>query len=126
MIEDYLNILENIITLAGLLDVETDQKYATKIIDDDYTILITDNVVWVDASVSDIIITLIEVSKVLGDDSGQTFKIEKIDSSANKVTVKGNGSELINGDNEFDLLYQYESVEPTAAPIADTGSDWLI
>ena len=69
---------------------------------------------------------MVKVSKVLGVSSGQTFKIEKIDSSSNKVTVKGDGSELINGNNEFDLLFQYESVEPTASPISDTGSDWLI
>lgn len=97
------------------------KKSTTKTVETDYTILISDEVIWVDASSGIITITLTTVLEALGVDSGQTFKIEKIDSTDNKVIIEGDDSETINGELTFELLLQYESVEPTAAP-----TEWLI
>ena len=83
----------------------------------DYTVLEIDEVIWVDASAGDVTITLFPASTI----KGQEFIIEKIDSTTNKVIVAGSGSETVNGDPSFDLLLQYESVQPRS-----TGSNYLI
>lgn len=83
----------------------------------DYTVLELDEVIWVDASAGDVTITLFPAATI----QGQEFIVEKIDSTTNKVIVAGDGSETVNGDPSFDLLLQYESVQPRS-----TGSNYLI
>lgn len=102
------------------------KKSPTKTVQTDYTIKATDYRILVDASSGPITITMPPVVGFFSDDTGQDFIIQKIDSSSNKVTVDGNGSETINGTAECDLLFQYESVQPTATDKTQTGSDWLI
>lgn len=93
------------------------KKSQTRTVTSDYQVVISDEIIWVDASSGAITITMISATDI----TGQTFIIEKIDSSNNAVTIAGNGSETINGDPSFDLLLQYESVEPTS-----TGTGFLI
>lgn len=53
--------------------------------------------------------------------SGKRFTIKKTDSSANVVTVDGNGSETIDGAADVKLLLQYESVT-----LLCNGTGWHI
>lgn len=53
--------------------------------------------------------------------SGLIYAIIKTDSSANAVTVKGSGSENINGSNTFNLTAQYKVVI-----IWSDGTQWWI
>lgn len=62
--------------------------------------------VYADASAGAITITL-PTSATL---QGYTVNVIKTDSSANAVTVKGSGTELINALNTFDLTNQYDPV----------------
>ncbi len=49
------------------------------------------------------------------------FTIIKVDSSANAVTIEGNGAETINGAANIELSAQYESVK-----VACDGTSWYI
>jgi hypothetical protein len=51
--------------------------------------------------------------------TGRLFIVKKTDSSANAVTVKGNGSELIDGANTSLLSTQYQCLE-----IYSNGTNW--
>lgn len=83
----------------------------------DYEALEIDEVIWVDASLGDVTITLYPSATI----QGQEFIVEKIDSTFNKVIVAGSGSDTVNGGPTFDLLLQYESVQPRS-----TGAGYLI
>jgi hypothetical protein len=83
----------------------------------DYEVLEIDEIIWVDASAGDVTVTLYSSATV----QGQEFIVEKIDSTTNKVIVAGSGSDTVNGDPTFDLLLQYESVQPRS-----TGAGYLI
>lgn len=123
---------DNIATLTSDGDIQ-DSGYSfddvqlrnasTQVIVNDYTVLENDGIIWADASGGNIIVTL---QPSTSDIYGRTSIIEKIDTSSNTVTVKGDGTELINGENTFVLLFEYESIEPTACNVALTGSDYLI
>jgi hypothetical protein len=73
----------------------------------DYTASINDCFIEVDATSGNIIITL---PTAVGND-GRILFVKKIDSSSNTVTVKGNGSQLIDGSNTIVLSTQYASCE---------------
>ena len=70
-----------------------------------------------DASSGAITVTLPQASTV----DRVMFNIKKIDSSVNKVTVDGNGSETIDGSTTFDLTGEDESIT-----IHCDGSSWYI
>jgi len=93
---------------------DVDAKTAT------YTVVIGDNAktLRADASGGAYTITLVAVATA-GD--GYQITIIKEDSSANAVTIDGNGSETINGATTIAILEQYSSVTLTS-----TGSEWLV
>ena len=53
--------------------------------------------------------------------TGKPFQVKKIDSSANAVTVDGDGAETIDGAASEDLLSQYDCLEVTS-----DGTNWVI
>jgi len=53
--------------------------------------------------------------------SGLQYHIKKIDSSANTVTVDGNGAETIDGATTKTISTQYDSIT-----IVSDGSNWFI
>lgn len=62
--------------------------------DENYTVKETDGTIRVDASASSIIVTLYAI----GDEKGNKHQIKRIDTnSSNKVTLLGDGTELIDG-----------------------------
>lgn len=96
------------------------RRMGTKTIDfsmSPYQIELTDEIIWVDATDGPTELLLLSAVNI----DGQTYSIEKIDETSNIVKTTTSGSETINGDSSFDLLYQYESIKPTS-----TGSGWLI
>jgi len=82
------------------------------------TILLTDDILLVDASAGDVTIDLIDAAT-----RHWTYDITKIDSSPNKVTIDGDVGQTINGDLTIDLILQDDSV--TLAPVA-ASSEWRI
>lgn len=116
----------NIVTLKSDGDIQDSgksfndvllKKRAAQTIFVDYELVLLDEVIWVDATAGNVTITLYPSADI----KGQEFIIEKIDSTTNTVTVAAQGSDTVNGDPSFDLLLQYESVQPRS-----TGTGYLI
>lgn len=90
-----------------------DARYKTLVKNVTYTILTTDFdnnnslILLADATTGNIVITLPAAASILG--LGVT--VIKTDASVNTVTVKGNGSELINNANTFILREVYQKVK---------------
>ena len=124
LIEDYLTQLENSVILAETIDKISSGVIfnITNVTGTPYTILSTDAILLVDASIENMTLTLPTSIGI----EGKTYIIEKIDSTTNIVTVDGSGAETINSDSQFDLLDQYESVEPTAILFSDFSTNWMI
>jgi len=125
LIEDYLTQLENSIILSETIDsIESGGTLlnVTRVASTPYMILSTDAILLVDATGGNIVVTLPTAIGI----EGKTYIIEKIDDTTNIVTVDGNGAETINSDSQFDLLCQYESVEPTAILFSDFSTNWMI
>lgn len=53
--------------------------------------------------------------------NGLVFRIKKIDGSAHQVIIDANGTELIDGEETFTLIYQYQAVD-----LACNGTAWYI
>jgi len=68
-----------------------------------YTLTLFDSVILGDATSGSIIITLPLASA----QKGRVYHVKKIDDSVNTVTIKGSGSETIDGDNTKVLSSQY-------------------
>jgi hypothetical protein len=85
--------------------------------DSPYTPLITDDVLIIDASGGPVTVALTAASLNLG----RRLTVKKVDSSLNAVTVDADGAETIDGDPDFALLYEDESIE-----IACDGVEWWI
>ena len=124
LIEDYLTQLENSVIVAETIDKISSGVILniTNVTGTPYTILSTDAILLVDASIENMTLTLPTSIGI----EGKTYIIEKIDSTTNIVTVDGSGAETINSDSQFDLLDQYESVEPTAILFSDFSTNWMI
>lgn len=82
-----------------------------------YTLLTTDGVILGDATAGNFTLTLPAVSG----NSGLVYRIKKIDSSANTVTIDGNGSETIDGSLTAILDLQYAAVDI----ICDATTWWI-
>jgi len=77
----------------------------------------THSVVLVDATGGVVTITLPAVSGIVR----RRYTIKKIDSSANAVTIDGNGAETIDGATTQNLAAQYDTLE-----IVTNGTAWFI
>ncbi|MGE3681946.1 MAG: hypothetical protein AB7G93_09485 [Bdellovibrionales bacterium] len=82
-----------------------------------YTLTTADDVILADASGGAFTLTL----PAAASNSGQIYKIKKIDSSANIVTIDGNSSETIDGNTTYSLSGQDQFVE-----IVCDGSNWKV
>ncbi len=89
---------------------------AQRTITADSTLLLTDGVIWIDASGGNIIFTLLPIATA----TGKPYRIHRLDSSANTVTIQGDGSETINGQNSRTLAPN-SSVELIANPLVEWG-----
>ena len=82
-----------------------------------YTATTGDDVILCDSSGGIFTITLYTA---VGND-GRTITIKKIDSSANAVTVDGDGTETIDGALTKTLNYQYSAMK-----LISNGTSWFI
>jgi hypothetical protein len=82
-----------------------------------YTATSSDHVILCDASGGAFTVTLPAASGVMG----LVLHIKKTDSSSSAVTIDGNSTETIDGDQTIDLTLQYESV----MTVSD-GTSWHI
>ena len=82
-----------------------------------YSITTSDSLILADASSLSLLITLPSVT----DANKMQFTIKKIDSSANTVTIDGNGSETIDGATTAVITMQWESVT-----VQSNGTAWYI
>lgn len=110
LIEDYLNILDNIITVSNLTDIETDEYYAITLVTSDTTLALTNHTILVDATAADINITLLSALA----QEGKEFIIKKIDSSDNVVNILTTGAETIDGDASQTIQFQNSSMQVRA------------
>lgn len=53
--------------------------------------------------------------------SGKIYKIKKIDSSLNAITVSGDGTDTIDGQSSYSINYQYQAID-----LVCDGSAWYI
>jgi hypothetical protein len=84
----------------------------------DYVVDDEDVVLLVDASGGDVTISLPAASLR----PGRMLEVKKIDDSANVVTVDAAGADLIDGEPNFELLFEDEAV-----PIISDGvSEWSV
>jgi hypothetical protein len=82
-----------------------------------YTALVTDDVILVNATGGTVTVTLPPASG----NSGKVYQIKKIDSSSNTVVIDGNGSETIDDALTLTTTVQYE-----AFTIVCDGTEWWI
>lgn len=83
-----------------------------------YTILLDeDHTVLVDATSGAVTITL----PIAKNSDEYIFNIKKIDSSANAVTIDGNGSETIDDSTTYVISSQYDSIT-----VQSDGTEWWI
>lgn len=81
----------------------------------DYTVLATDAIILADATAGDITVTMLTAVGLIG----RVFMIKKIDTSANKVIIEGDGTETINLELSQELLF-----EGDAPQLASDDSNW--
>lgn len=89
--------------------------YAVDTVTGTVTLISTQEVILADATTAAFTITLPASSE------GLMYWIKKIDSSANAVTIDGDGSETIDGDTTKILSSQYDAVQLLA-----DGTEWWI
>lgn len=87
------------------------------VLDDPYTILDSDQILLADASGGPITATLPAAAGY----TGRIFRLKKLDSSLNAVTLDGFGAETIDGDPTLVLGGQHETVTVTS-----DGTEWWI
>ena len=103
--------------IAGLIVSAEDIKFTSEEVAVATTLTDSYYFVKVDASSGSITITLPAVVSCIN----RAYTIKKIDSSGNKVTIDGNSTETIDGEETIDLTLQYSYVT-----IVCDGDEWHI
>lgn len=112
------DVENNIPTLTGDGDLKDSgksfsdvklKKSSTRTITSDYQIVESDEIIWIDAGAGDVTVTVMDPTNI----TGQTFEIQRIDSSSNTAFVSG-GAFLINGQAIVELKRQKDYIKPTS------------
>jgi hypothetical protein len=82
-----------------------------------YSVVVTDDFLAIDATSGTITITLPSAVN----NTGQIFTIKKVDISANIVTVATTASQTIDGSSTYSLNTQYQAIS-----VISNGSNWLV
>jgi hypothetical protein len=105
LIEDYLNILEDLITLANAIDdISTGISGVTRVTED-YSIVKADGAIFADTDAGDINLALPP------GESGESHRVVNVGQSGNIATLIPFGTERLNGFNENEPLYDSENLE---------------
>lgn len=114
--------VDKLVDLGFITNVDDVRLRTITDINSNYNLLITDDIVLVDASVADVGINLMLASDAfdipLG--KGYVFTIKKTDSSSNVVSIDPSGGDLVDGDATKFLI---GSNNPYIHIVSD-GSDW--
>jgi len=86
----------------------------------DYTATNEDGIIEVDATAGPVIVTLPTLASAKSGVFSQKIRISKRDASVNTVTVKGSGTETINGVNTLVISAQYTTEIPAAG-----ATEWI-
>jgi hypothetical protein len=81
----------------------------------------THHKVYVNASGGPVTVTLPAAATAVSNGAGRDYIIIKIDSSANAVTIDGNGAETINGAATYVISNQWTSIS-----VGSNGTGWII
>ena len=98
------------------LHVNTSVTFAGKAVTQNYTVLATDHMIFVNASAGNITITLPTASGIIG----RQYIIKRVDGTANNVTIDPNASETIEAASSKSLMDQSSVV------IVSDNSNWWI
>lgn len=99
MIEDYLNILESLITLADEIDVKNNiLKTTNRVITTPYELKATDEEIFFDTDAFPI------VANLLPGVDGTNYRMINVGSSGNDVTLNPFGTELLFGVNASERI----------------------
>ena len=98
------------------LHVNTSVTFAGKAVTQNYTVLATDHMIFVNASAGNITITLPTASGIIG----RQYIIKRVDGTVNSVTIDPNASETIEGSATKSLMDQSSVV------IVSDNSNWWI
>ena len=105
LVEDYLNILDNLITITNEVNNLIDQTTGVTRVTADYDIQVEDGTIYCDTDGGSFSVFLPEGV------SGETHRIISTGSSGNTVTVVPDGAELLNGFNDSEILYDSENLQ---------------
>ena len=98
------------------LHINTSVTFAGKAVTQNYTVLATDHMIFVNASAGNITITLPTASGIIG----RQYIIKRVDGTANNVTIDPNASETIEAASSKSLMDQSSVV------IVSDNSNWWI
>lgn len=104
-------------TIGATSDAKTLEGYSSRAISGAATLNVDDSIILADASGGAYTVDLPAAANY----TNKKFLIKKTDSSANAVTVDGNGSETIDGATTVALASQYDFIE-----IVSDGTEWHI
>lgn len=90
-------------------------------VDEDVVLDGTDRTVLVDATDDDLVVSLPSAASAFNGQVGHIYTVTKIDSSANTVTLDGDGAETIGGEATHELATQFASVT-----IQSDGTGWVV
>ena len=89
----------------------------SKTVSSDYTLVLTDDLILVDASGGPVTITLMAASTA----DGYGFEVQKIDQSPNQVIITPNGSDTVFDDPDF----RFNEYLHCVSLVSEGGANWL-
>lgn len=105
--------------IASLTALNFQNPVVRTVINND-NVLLTDGTVLANTISNQITLTLPTAASAFSAGRGLVYNLKKIDTSANKLIVEGNGSETIDGELNVSL-FAFESIT-----IQSNGTNWLI
>jgi len=104
------------VTILGTMQAKGIKRQVTTTTNSTYAVATTDHIVLADATSGAITVNLPAAST-----TGRELVVKKVDSSANAVTIDGNGAETIDGATTQVISVQYDAVK-----IVSDGTEWWI
>jgi len=105
MVEDYLNILDSLILIAGEIDNIIDQTQGITRVTSDYTIKYEDGTIFADTTSNAIALDL------PAGEEGEAHRVINCGLTGYSVTLTPNGAEALNGVNAAETLYNSENLD---------------
>jgi len=114
----YTTSAVNVSHPTGLKIINGQSAYPSVTVTGNYSVLVTDDTIYADATSGNIAVTLISAQW-----TPNTYTIVKVDSSGNTVTVTPQGGQTINGASSVVLSAQYQKVK--VAPKGGINTVWF-